>query len=145
MEINQNLVSPPLSVHIRAGHTRCEPKAAFSGGGAAPNSPKMLLAGDSSNLLAAADCPQVIRKIAVGEVSVGHCEVAFDPPVGAPRVAHGEPLVLVVVSDRQHGVPTNNLLARLRHLHRSGVCHLLRFETFVNRKPEHEGISVSQT
>jgi hypothetical protein len=52
--------------------------------------------------------PKVGGETPVGQVCIGHQEVAMQAPLGAPAVADDEPVLAVVVSHHQHRMAVSN-------------------------------------
>mmetsp|Transcript_31104 Transcript_31104/g.103624 ORF Transcript_31104/g.103624 Transcript_31104/m.103624 type:complete len:212 (-) Transcript_31104:433-1068(-) len=86
-----------------------------------------------------ADGPGVPRAVLVADEVVGHVEVALVSPVRTPRVAHDEPLLLVVVAHGQDGMSTLALLPFLGHGHDASGAHRRGEEGLEDRKAEGEG------
>src|SRR2546426_11666744 len=59
------------------------------------------------------DRPHVVGEIPVGEILVRHCEVALHSPGRAPRVAHDEAPLRIVIAHCEYGVATGHALTRL--------------------------------
>ena len=91
------------------------------------------------------DGPEIVGKIAVGQIGVGHGEIAALPPTGPPRIAHDKASCRVVVSHSNHCVSTQHFLSRSRDRHDAGCGHLLTFKALVHGEFENERIARSET
>ena len=89
--------------------------------------------------------PEVVGKVGLQQILVGHGEIAFHPPGIGPRVAHDEPLVLVVVANRNDGVASHHFFTGLGHWNMAGMRHSGALKAVIHGKAEDEGISRGQT
>src|SRR2546426_3402246 len=71
------------------------------------------------------DRPHVVGEIPVGEILVRHCEVALHSPGRAPRVAHDEAPLRIVIAHCEYGVGTGHALTRDRKSTRLNSSHLV--------------------
>src|SRR5881396_2746099 len=84
------------------------------------------------------------HRAGLGQVGIGHGEIALHTPAGSPGIAHGEPLRRVVVADREDRVAAEDLLAGPRHRDLAGLRYLLTLEAVVDGEAKDEGIAVGE-
>src|ERR1700686_270532 len=101
----------------------------------------LMTTGYGSLLTYQPDRPEVRRQRRLDQVRVGEREVAFHSPRGAPGVAHDEPLIRVVVTDRHHRVPAHRPLTPPRHRGVAGARDRRALEALVDGEPENERIA----
>src|SRR5262245_35367351 len=89
--------------------------------------------------------PEIAAEIGLGQVGVGHREVAFHAPGVAPGIADDEDALPFVVADGHHGVAAFDRLTRAGHGDDAGLGYLGALEAGVDRKSEHEREARGQT
>mmetsp|Transcript_7151 Transcript_7151/g.20226 ORF Transcript_7151/g.20226 Transcript_7151/m.20226 type:complete len:323 (+) Transcript_7151:225-1193(+) len=90
------------------------------------------------------DGPHVAGQEGVADVVIGHVEVARITPALAPRVAHDDDLLLVVVANGHDGVASEGGVLGLRHGHVARAGHRLRAEGRQHYEAEDEGETLFQ-
>mmetsp|Transcript_7154 Transcript_7154/g.20236 ORF Transcript_7154/g.20236 Transcript_7154/m.20236 type:complete len:323 (+) Transcript_7154:225-1193(+) len=90
------------------------------------------------------DGPHVAGQVRVADVVIGHVEVARITPALAPRVAHDDDLLLVVVANGHDGVASEDFVLGMRHGHVARGGHRLRAEGRQHHETEDEGEALFQ-
>src|SRR5216683_1952706 len=133
-------ISSPLGDVPRTGknfHDPCQGKMRAAGcarSSASPPAPHKLR--DHTNR------PEVVRQIGIGDVSIGHHEVALDSPARSPRVSDDEAVLTVVIADCHHRVTAERMLSGRWHRHDSGFRHFWTLEALIYGEAKYERIAV---
>jgi hypothetical protein len=91
------------------------------------------------------DGPDIVSEIGVRQIGVRHPEMPSLTPIRAPRVSDQKHLLLIIVAEATHSMPSNSTLTRLWHRQDTAISDSLTLEAVVHGEAKDERVTSCQT